>query len=77
MTADLRIAKVYVSFLDNPVPADEIIQILMQKRSAVRYLMGNQLRIRHIPSLRFYYDDTMEQAENIDRLIRKLHKDED
>ena len=76
MTRDLRIAKVYVSFLDNPVPEEEVIEILMQKRGGVRYLMGNQLHIRHVPSLRFYYDDSLVQAENIDRLIRKIHKDD-
>ena len=73
VTSDLKIAKVYISFLENKIPAHELLQILISKRKLIRYYVGSQVELKYIPELRFYYDDTMEYAEKIDKLIYKIH----
>jgi len=77
MSSDLKIAKVYVSFLNNTVPADRVMEIIEEKKKAIRYQVGTRLRARFVPELRFFHDDTLAQAERIETLIRKLHEDED
>ena len=76
VTEDLKIANIYLSFLENKLPVDEVISIFISKQNQIRYHMGNKLTLKFIPQLRFYYDDSMEQAEKIDILINKIHQND-
>ena len=76
VTDDLKLAKVYLSFLENKISADDIIAILGGKHNLIRYHLGQKLTLKYTPQLRFYYDNTMEQAERIDHLIEKIHKND-
>ena len=76
VTDDLKLAKVYLSFLENKKPTDDIIGILSEKHNLIRHHLGQKLTLKYIPQLRFYYDNTMEQAERIDHLLEKIHKDD-
>lgn len=54
----------------------EMIKLLNESASELRFLLGKQLALRFIPSLKFYRDDTFEQAERIESLIRKVRSTE-
>ena len=73
VTNDLKIAKIYVSFLENNKTIDELMQILVNKKKMIRYHVGLELGLKYIPELRFYHDNTMDYAERIDNLITKIH----
>ena len=73
---DLKIAKVYISFLNNKKTIDELMGIIIAKRKLFRYYIGLELKLKYVPELRFYYDDTMENAEKIDKLIYKIHQND-
>ncbi len=76
MTDDLKIAKIYISFLENKKTVDELIRVLKNKTKLIRYYVGLELNLKYIPELRFYYDDTMQYAEKINKLINKIHHDD-
>ena len=76
VTEDLKLAKVYVSFLENKIPKKELLTILKEKKQHIRHLVGEKLALKYTPQFRFFYDDTLEQAERIDNLIEKIHKDD-
>jgi len=76
VTEDLKIANIYLSFLENKLPVDEVIGIFISKQNQIRYHMGNKLKLKFIPQLRFHYDDSIEHAQHIDSLLQKLHKDD-
>ena len=76
VTEDLKIANIYLSFLENKLPVDKLLGIFISKQSQIRYYMGNKLTLKFIPQLRFYYDDSIEYAQYIDSLFQKLHKDD-
>ena len=76
VTDDLKLAKVYLSFLENKKPVDDILAILGEKHNQIRYHLGQNLTLKYTPQLRFYYDNTMEQAVRIDHLIEKIHKND-
>ena len=76
VTDDLKLAKVYLSFLENKKPVDDILAILGEKSNLIRYHLGQKLTLKYTPQLRFYYDNTMAQAERIDQLIEKIHKND-
>ena len=75
VTEDLKIANIYLSFLENKLPVDEVVAIFISKKNQIRYHMGNKLTLKFIPQLRFYYDDSIEHAQHIDTLLQKLHND--
>tara|TARA_B100001964_G_scaffold208507_1_gene241164 strand:+ start:204 stop:455 length:252 start_codon:yes stop_codon:yes gene_type:complete len=76
VTDDLKIAKIYISFLENKKTVDELIRVLKNKTKLIRYYVGLELNLKYIPELRFYYDDTMQYAEKINKLINKIHHDD-
>ncbi len=71
ITPDLGHAKAYISIFPTENRDDILLQLKTQT-NAVRNELGirvrNQLRI--IPALQFYLDDSLDYAENIDKLLR-------
>ena len=76
VTDDLKIAKVYLSFLENKKPVEDILEILESKHNLIRHNVGSKLTLKYIPQLQFYYDDSIEHAQRIDDLIQKIYKDD-
>ena len=72
VTNDLKIAKIYISFLDNQKPIKELLGTLIDKKSIIRSFVGKELNLKYIPELRFYHDNTMEYADNINQLINMI-----
>ena len=73
---NLKFAKIYVSFLNNKINVGELLSIIISKKKLIRYYVSGRLKLKYIPELRFYYDDSFEYAENIDKLINKIHKND-
>ena len=72
MTNDLKIAKVYISVLDTRQKDKEIETFFNSRAKFLRGRLGSHLTSKSIPELNFFYDDTYEEAEKIDRLIAKI-----
>lgn len=76
VSPDLRHARVYVSVLGDD---SKVKSALVGLRSAAGYIqreLGNRIRLRNIPKLAFYYDDTIEHAAHMDELFKKMHEQE-
>jgi ribosome-binding factor A len=68
---DLRHARVYVSVLGNP---DERAETLAGLRSAHGYLQGviaDELALKHTPTLVFEYDESVERAARLTKLMQQ------
>ena len=76
ITDDLKIAKVYISFLENKIPVEELLEIIKYKHNLIRYHVGLNLTLKYTPQLRFIYDDTLEYSQRIDDLLQKIHTDD-
>ena len=76
LTDDLKIAKVYLSFLENKKPVDDVFKIIKSKQNYIRHHVGSKLTLRYIPQLQFYYDNSVEYSQRIDDLIQRIHKDD-
>lgn len=73
VSPDLSLARVYFSVL--PISeAEDVFSRLNEIKSEIRKLLGNKIgkRIRKIPELAFFHDDTGEQANKMDKLINSL-----
>jgi len=75
MSPDLKLAKVYVSFIGNKEPADKCIDRLNYRKKHIRFMLAKQIKLKYMPELTFYHDDTMEYADKISRLFKEINKD--
>ena len=76
LTEDLKIANIYLSFLENKLPVKDVISIFISKHNLIRFHLGKKLTLKFIPQLKFYYDDSIEHAQHIDSLLQKIHKND-
>jgi len=68
VTDDLKQARVYVSVLDRERKG-EIVDILNSARGFIRSELSRTVRLKYMPRLDFFYDESIEYGEKIDRLI--------
>jgi ribosome-binding factor A len=73
ISPDLGVASIYLSFLLAKNPRQTLDDIKEQSKP-IRTMLGAKIRhqARIIPHLRFFLDDTAEQAAKIDDLLSKL-----
>ncbi len=71
-TQDLRHAKVWVSVIGQPAERDATVAALRRAMPFVRHELGTRLRIRRIPDLHVYLDETAERGTRVLRLLSEL-----
>lgn len=81
VSPDLRNAKVYwvVSIFGEAERAERIAEVQEAFDTAsgmFRKMASKALGIRFTPELRFYYDDTLDTVENVERLMAKIRPTE-
>ena len=78
MTPDLKIANAYIMPLGG-LHAEEIVAALNRHRKFVRGRVAPQINMKYAPEVRFFVDDTFEEASRIDALLRsdKVQRDLD
>lgn len=76
LSRDLSVARVYFSMLDpdgDPAPVQEGLE---RASGFLRSRLGREIKIRHVPELRFAHDDSAAEAQRISSLIdRALDSD--
>ena len=72
VSPDLRSAKVFYSVLDPKYSKDELQAAMNDLRKAFRKYIGPELKIKNIPKLKFYFDESQEYSEKIDKLLKGL-----
>ncbi len=74
VSPDFRHARVYISLLGEPEDQNNDWKILSQQFSAVQKYVSKNLRIKFVPSIEFFLDDTFSEAEKIDRILEQVKK---
>ncbi|OQX81208.1 MAG: ribosome-binding factor A [Candidatus Omnitrophica bacterium 4484_70.1] len=69
--ADLREAHIYFSVLKEE-EAKDVSKILNRMRGYLRRILGRKMRIKILPSLRFFPDDTIRYSVEIYRKIEEI-----
>jgi ribosome-binding factor A len=76
MTPDLKLAKVYVSIFGSVKQREKTLARLESEKAHIRTLLAPRLTLKFMPALKFYKDDTMDRVENLENLIKQIHKDD-
>jgi len=75
ISADFRHAKIFFSIINARLDRDDIISGMNKLRGPFRKYLAPELHIKFIPELQFYFDETIEYSENIERLMSSIKTD--
>lgn len=75
VSPDLKIAKVYISVYDKE-SRNEVLHKINEVKSLIRSELAHRIRMKFVPDLDFYIDDTTDYVERIEDLLKKIHKDD-
>jgi len=80
LSRDLGVARVYFSLLDPDGDAASVSDGLKRASGFLRGRLGHEIKIRHVPELRFTHDNSAAEAQRISGLIdtalESSHNDE-
>lgn len=71
VSPDLRHAKVYWVAHESKEALEQIGEAFVSANGFFRKGLADHLELRFIPTLRFYYDDTLDAAQNVEALLSK------
>jgi ribosome-binding factor A len=79
VSADLQIARIYISVFagqkgknSDKINGREFIKFVEGQQGEMRRLIGKGLRLRRVPELKFFIDDTLDEIERIKALTEKV-----
>lgn len=72
VTGDLRMARIFVSTLEEKNSPDQLMEGLEQASGFLRKELGKRLNTRHTPELYFFYDTSLENSKKIFSLLDKI-----
>ena len=76
-SADLREAKVYWNVADPERRLQGVEEAFRKARGYFRNVIARELEIRFVPALRFYYDNTLDTVAEVDKLLKRVHQNDD
>ena len=74
VTSDLWLARVYVRLAGGDEERKEAMKGLDAASNFIRRELGSMLHIRRLPELRFLEDETLEQANRIEEILREIRQ---
>ena len=71
---ELAFADIYVSAVEGVQRAEEILTGLESASGFIRRALASRVELRTFPRLRFHWDPTLENADQIERLLSELRE---
>lgn len=72
VTADLQLARIFYTTLGDATARKNTARALDRATPFLRRQIGRRLRLRHVPELEFRFDESIEQQDRIEQLLREL-----
>lgn len=69
LTRDLSVARVHFSLLDPNGDPEPVKEGLQRASGFLRGRLGREVKMHHVPELRFFHDDSAAEAQRISNLI--------
>jgi len=79
LSPDLQMARIYISIYGGkPTSVDVIEAIEKDYHGKLRHGLGRAVRLRYVPQLKFYIDDSLDRADRINSILDSVKpKDEE
>ena len=68
---DLKVAKIFFSVLGDKTDKERSYKGLLRAKKFLRRELSSRMRLKSIPELRFFIDDTLEKVSKIEELLKR------
>lgn len=75
VTPDLQIARVYYTTLGDDKARRETARAIERAAPFLRRQLGSRLRLKRVPQLEFFYDESVARGDRIEQIIHDLQAD--
>ena len=72
VSRDLRHARIYFNLLGQPEEKNDVLAGLKSATGFIRSKAAKQLNLRFVPTIEFFYDETEDQAQKIEGLLKQV-----
>lgn len=76
LTADLRFAKIYYSVMGNEKVKNDTLEGLKKATGFIRCKLGEKVRLKFIPEIRFMPDESLDYSQHIEEILRKIKQEQ-
>lgn len=73
VTPDLQQARVYYTTMGDEKARKESRRALERAAPFLRRQIGRRLRLKRVPELDFFFDESIERHDRIERILQELH----
>ena len=75
VTPDLQLARVYYTTLGDEKAQRETAKALRRAAPFLRRQLGQRIRLRRVPDLEFHYDESIANADRVERILHDLEEE--
>ena len=72
VTPDLQVARVYYTTLGDERARKDTARALGRALPFLRRQLGSRLRLKRVPLLEFFFDESVERGDRIERILNEL-----
>ncbi|MCD6234342.1 MAG: 30S ribosome-binding factor RbfA [Candidatus Marinimicrobia bacterium] len=72
MSPDLQYASIYVSIYPETAEGESVFREIRENTKQIRMFLARNIRLRLVPELKIFKDDSMEYADRINKILRDL-----
>jgi ribosome-binding factor A len=77
VTPDLQLARVLYTVMGDDKQKKETIKALERAIPFLRRQIGSRIRLRRVPDLQFFYDESIEHQDRIEQILLDLKRERD
>jgi len=75
MSRDLRVARIYFATSGGEKSVEEVTRGFKSARGFVKRSLAGKLGLRYMPELKFFYDDSFDYGDHINKILKSIEKD--
>ena len=75
MSRDLRVARIYYAISGGEKSVEEVAQGFKSARGFVKRSLAGKLGLRYMPELEFFYDDSFDYGDHINKILKSIQKE--
>ena len=72
VSQDLKLARIYFTMLGGGISKEAASEGFKQARGFVKRSLARQLGLRYMPELEFFYDESFDYGDRIDKLLTSI-----
>lgn len=72
VTRDLSYATIFVSALGDGEQIKATLNVMESAKKFIRYRIGQEIRLRNVPEIRFKYDNSIAEGNRMSKIIDEV-----